>query len=297
MMESAFRPREYKSSIDITTCHASSVDVQRPPVYNAEDYTGYLRKYCKLTGLQLYLHNVPGQQESNQAGGSGTSGVKTNKHRLLPGKRGEKNDAGAAGLLDKHQHEMGLKQFSSISELLNKLKIDLHLSYHSFLKEFISEPNDGVTLLLDLLKVIQLSQTNISGNNNNNNNNNGGNNNNNQEAARLHQAVFKKALADEHECLMCLKLCAEHEDGGLRLVDHPSGLFTISVCVMSNFSKSRVLALQLLTKMCVFSQGHRQVSDAVSMLRLRFGEPVRFKFLIGKTHSELMLMMINLTHT
>jgi hypothetical protein len=27
--------------------------VQRPPVYNSEDYTEYLRKYCKLTGLQV----------------------------------------------------------------------------------------------------------------------------------------------------------------------------------------------------------------------------------------------------
>ena len=54
---------------------------------------------------------------------------------------------------------------------------------------------------------------------------------------------------------------------------------------MSNFSKSRVLALQLLTKMCQYPQGHKQVSDAVSMLRLRFGEPVRFKFLIGRCYS------------
>ena len=27
--------------------------VQRPPVYNSEDYTEYLRKYCKFTGLQV----------------------------------------------------------------------------------------------------------------------------------------------------------------------------------------------------------------------------------------------------
>ena len=27
--------------------------VQRPPVYNSEDYSEYLRKYCKLTGLQV----------------------------------------------------------------------------------------------------------------------------------------------------------------------------------------------------------------------------------------------------
>ena len=80
-----------------------------------------------------------------------------------------------------------------------------------------------------------------------------------RKVARLHQSVFKKALADEHECLLCLKLCVEAEDGGLRLVEHPSGLFTVSVCVMSNFSKSRVLALQLLTKMCTINQGHKQV--------------------------------------
>ena len=246
----------------------ASPDVQRPPVYNAEDYTGYLRKYCKLTGLQLYVNTGA---ENN---------VKTNKQKLLGGKRAEKSEP--LGIFDKHQMEMGLKQFTSISELLNKLKIDLHLSYHSFLKEFISEPNDGVTLLLDLLKVIQLSQTNISGVNSSNH---GGNNSNNNSGANLpaNQSVFKKALVDEHECLLCLKLCAESEEGGMRLVEHPSGLFTIAVCVMSNFSKSRVLALQLLTKMATITTGHKQVSDAVSMLRLRFGEPVRFKFLIGRS--------------
>lgn len=243
----------------------TSTDVQRPPVYNAEDYTGYLRKYCKLTGVQLYVNT-----------GADVT-LKTNKTKLLGGKRAEKTET--LGIFDKHQMEMGLKQFTSISELLNKLKIDLHLSYHSFLKEFISEPNDGVTLLLDLLKVIQLSQTNISGVSNNTNNMTNG------DFAKLHQSVFKKALADEHECLLCLKLCVESEDGGLRLVEHHSGLFTVSVCVMSNFSKSRVLALQLLTKMCTINHGHKQVSDAVSMLRLRFGEPVRFKFLIGRSTS------------
>ena len=96
-----------------------------------------------------------------------------------------------------------------VSQLLQKLRTDLHLSFHSFLKEFVAEPNDGVswflqrgppcpvessfwsraniftkshpwwnpmkertqtktffkvTLLLDLLKMIQLSQTNSNSN-------------------------------------------------------------------------------------------------------------------------------------
>ena len=95
-----------------------------------------------------------------------------------------------------------------------------------------------------------------------------------------------------------------HNLGAAKLVSHPSGLFTVAVCVMSNFSKSRVLALQLLTKMATITTGHKQVSDAVSMLRLRFGEPVRFKFLIGRSAPApgrswgwQRLMMINITHT
>ena len=31
-------------------------EIQRPPVYNAEDYAEYLKKYCKFTGLKLYLN-------------------------------------------------------------------------------------------------------------------------------------------------------------------------------------------------------------------------------------------------
>ena len=81
--------------------------------------------------MQLYLNASP-----EGAKGKAKAGKLRPEEAKLPGER-----------------EMGLKQFTNISELLSKLKMDLHLSYHSFLKEFISEPNDGVTLLLDLLKV------------------------------------------------------------------------------------------------------------------------------------------------
>ena len=52
------------------------------------------------------------------------------------------------------------------------------------------------------------------------------------------------------------------------------------------YSKSRVLSLQLLNRLCDMPNGHKQVSDAISMLRLRFGEPVRFKFLVGMLNSH-----------
>ena len=48
-----------------------------------------------------------------------------------------------------------------------------------------------------------------------------------------------------------------------------------------------IATLQVLARMCSLPTGHKLVADAVSMLRLRFGEPVRFKFLIGKETPNL----------
>ena len=82
----------------------------------------------------------------------------------------------------------------------------------------------------------------------------------NQLGSRANHVMFKKALSDEFETLLCLKICAKFEDGALKLVEHHSGLFTVAVCVMSNYSKSRVLSLQLLTRLCDMNGGHKQVS-------------------------------------
>ena len=38
--------------------------------------------------------------------------------------------------------------FGQVSQLLQKLQTDLHLSFHSFLKEFVAQPNDGVRRIL-----------------------------------------------------------------------------------------------------------------------------------------------------
>ena len=229
-----------------------------PPVYKVCDYILHLRRYCKYSGLQLYLMHT--KDDAKKRGRSRSK------------KREEKEKYG--NILNNYQQdavsqEMGLKQFSTISHLLEKLKEDLNSSNHTFKQQFMNDQNDGLTLLLDILKVIQLSQANITSGLDQN----------------ISKGVFNKALADEHETLVCLKLCAESEAGLKGVAEHPSGLFTISVCVMSNFNKSRVLAMQILEQMCYLSLGHQMVADAITMLRLRFGEPVRFKFIVGKIYS------------
>ncbi|KAI8435582.1 hypothetical protein MSG28_003859 [Choristoneura fumiferana] len=162
---------------------------------------------------------------------------------------------------------MSLRQFGTPSELLTKLRADLRLSFPSFVQEFACEPLDGVALLLELLRNVQLSQAG--------------------EGARGPPAVRRRPLLDELACLQCLWSCSSrYPDCVRRLVAGSNGVYTLTVCIMSTVNKSRVLALQLLTKSCYPpANGHAMVSEALSTLRLRYGEPVRFRFLVGMLQS------------
>ena len=247
-----------------TTCMVSSMAKEVQSSYPVAAYILHLRRYCQHSGLQLYLLQA-------REGRRGRSRSRKREER-------EKY----SNILNSYQQdavsqEMGFKQFSTISHLLQQLKEDLNRPKCSFRKQFLAEGSEGLSLLLDILRVIQLSQANLTSGLDQN----------------INKAIFNKALGDEHETLLCIKLCVEL-DVGLRLVaDHPSGLFTISVCVMSNCNKSRVLALQILEQMCRIDVGHQKVGDAITMLRLRFGEPVRFKFIVGKKcNSYLRLKLI-----
>ncbi|KAK6643065.1 hypothetical protein RUM43_004568 [Polyplax serrata] len=279
----------------------------RPPVYNPEDYAISLKKWGRKTNsgmqLPLYLSQSTGSIEKLSSDGSlhdrghstsstkSSSSTKTsdekhskkekdftlkmekkelkNKENVLH--RGTKNDLNVDFrnpilTLTNQEGEMSLRQFSSVTELLGKLKVDLQLSFPSFVQEFVGDPVDGVTLLLELLRAVQLSQAS-------------------QQQKRPPQ-IFRRALLDEHSCLICLKHCLRCSDATRRLVSSPAGLFTLAVCIMSNVTQSRIIALELLTKACeIPGSGHKAVSEALSTLRLRFGEPVRFRFLVGMLNS------------
>ncbi|XP_053607250.1 uncharacterized protein mwh isoform X2 [Plodia interpunctella] len=225
-----------------------SKEKQRPPIYNAEDYATSLKKWGKkISGTNIY------DLESQEA----------NKTRTLPvnGSKDFRNPCLGVG------EEMTLRQFGSPSELLTKLRADLRLSFPSFVQEFACEPLDGITLLLELLRNVQLSQSG--------------------EGARGPPAVRRRPLLDELACLQCLwSCCSRYPDCVRRLVAGSNGVYTLTVCIMSTVNKSRILALQLLTKACYPpANGHSMISEALSTLRLRYGEPVRFRFLVGMLQS------------
>lgn len=121
--------------------------------------------------------------------------------------------------------------------------------------------------------MIQLSQSNAQTNTSGSTNTTG----------KIPPSIQKRALLDELSCLHCLwSCCTRYSDSTRKLPASPAGLYTLAVCIMSNVNKARILALELLTKACEPpGTGHSAVSEALSTLRLRFGEPVRFRFLVG----------------
>lgn len=121
---------------------------------------------------------------------------------------------------------------------------------YSFVQEFIGDPLDGVTLLLELLRAIQLSQaSNIVPSQPSTSQNSGGtvgNSGNNGPIARIPPAVQRRALLDELACLQCLHCCClRYSDAIRRLTASSAGLFTLAVCIMSNVNKSRIMALEV----------------------------------------------------
>jgi len=65
----------HKSSSSSSSHHQNqNYRENRPPVYNAEDYVAGLKRFCKLTGLQLYLNNNVCQHTNGQEQINGVMG-------------------------------------------------------------------------------------------------------------------------------------------------------------------------------------------------------------------------------
>lgn len=245
---------------------------QRPPVYNAEDYILSLKKFGRRTsgaGESKSIYDTSEERNSNAK--SSTLPAKGSKNPIQP--------------LPDEECEMSLKQFGSITDLLTKLRADLRASFPSFVQEFVAAPLDGVSQLLDVLRSIQLSQQNGIGQTN--------------TTGKMNAQTYqRRALLDELACLQCLNLCCMRSpEARIRIGTSTVGLMPLASAATGQGIRSRILALQLLTIACdkhaagvhssqkgVYS-GHTSVSEALSTLRLRCGEPVRFRLLVGMLNS------------
>ncbi|XP_037941862.1 uncharacterized protein LOC119674778 [Teleopsis dalmanni] len=261
-----------------------SKENQRPPVYNPEDYVQSLKKFGKRQSgknpRSIYdTHDTKNANSANNTDDAYRSSTLPNKHSEYksPIPTPPESDS-----------EMSLRQFSSVTDLLTKLRADLRVSFPSFVQEFVATPSDGVSLLLEVLRAIQLSQAANSP----------------MPAAQMTnsmprntQSYQRRALLDELACLQCISLCCSRSvEATARLGTTPIGLMPLASSATGQGIRARILAMQLMTAACdkntlghnsqkIVIAGHTAVSEAMSTLRLRCSEPVRFRLLIGMLNS------------
>ncbi|XP_017017759.1 uncharacterized protein mwh isoform X1 [Drosophila kikkawai] len=260
-----------------------SKENQRPPVYNPEDYVYSLRKFTKgsSSGKKQSIYDVStGMSAKEEASRSAT----------LPAKHSEYKSPIPAPPVN--EREMSMRQFGSITDLLTKLRADLRVSFSSFVQEFVATPADGISHLLEVLRAIQMAQASnapapMPGASSS------------LAMTRNPQSYQRRALLDELSCLQCLSICCSRSlDAIARLGNTPVGLMPLASSATGQGIRARILALQLLASACdrqpfgsgtgshkIASAGHTAVSDAMSTLRLRCSEPVRFRLLVGILNS------------
>ncbi|GBL92054.1 hypothetical protein AVEN_102603-1 [Araneus ventricosus] len=165
--------------------------------------------------------------------------------------------------------ELGLTEAPKCSQLLSSLKDDLRCATTIFMEDFIG--SGGVECLLDVLRVCQARQNDTKA-----------------PKGRHQQTLQKKMSSCQYDCLLCLKYTVQNPKSVIRVTDDAHGLSSICSCFMSTFPKSRILALQLLVRVLeISSRGHALILEALTAIRVLFGEPVRFKFLVGLLQSSI----------
>lgn len=119
--------------------------------------------------------------------------------------------------------------FTSSNRLMHLQQVPRWFCYCSFVQEFASPPADGITLLLETLRGVQLAQSSPP-----------------SSGHTGPRVGTRRAALDELGCVECLAACTERcTDAPRLLVQAQPGLLALAVCLTSSLNRSRVLALQV----------------------------------------------------
>eukprot|EP00105_Crassostrea_gigas_P036192 XP_019920340.1 PREDICTED: formin-like protein CG32138 isoform X2 [Crassostrea gigas] len=156
-----------------------------------------------------------------------------------------------------------------VSHLLQKLRLDLKMSYQWFIEDFCKRENNGLTLLLNLLRNIQKIAKEM-----------------NSVPSKEKAQTRKRLLSEELDCLVCVKFCLRAQMASKVLLDSTYGLESVASALMSSFTKSRIAALEIMSLILREPGGFSRNVDCFTYFRLKNCEPVRFKFLVSMLMSR-----------
>ncbi|XP_062615904.1 formin-like protein 1 [Saccostrea cucullata] len=156
-----------------------------------------------------------------------------------------------------------------VSYFLQKLTLDLKMSYQWFIEDFCKKENDGLALLLTLLRNIQKTTKEMT-----------------SVPSKERAQIRKRLLTDEYDCLVCIKFCLRAQSASKILLDSTYGLESVASALMSSHTKSRVAALEIMSLILREPGGFSRNIDCFTYFRLKNCEPVRFKFLVNMLMSR-----------
>ncbi|XP_076458383.1 uncharacterized protein LOC143292089 [Babylonia areolata] len=232
----------------------------RAPIYSVSHYIAYLRRFVADTSA------------ASSANSGGSSGGAADKKEEKRRRQASARKAGPSP-----------DGIDPLSYFLRKLKLDLKVSYDSFVRDFVSSENQGVGLLLQLLSNLQSPST-------------GGGGGKGSSSSSLNTTTtitttplddYKKAVTDEYDCLLCIKFCLRVQSGVNQLMEQTDGLHRIATGVQGSSSKARITCLEILT-LCLQldRRGVERVVEAFTLVRLRTGQSVRFKMVVSMLHTR-----------
>ncbi|XP_059158644.1 formin-like protein 1, partial [Physella acuta] len=144
-----------------------------------------------------------------------------------------------------------------------------------FVEDFVRAPNNGLRLLLTLLKNLQALSSNPTATT--------------PRAApkgTLRMDEYKKNMVDEQDCLLCIKYTLRIRSAVEEILEYNPGLYTVVTCLMSNYSRSRITALEILTLILTGPTSVDKVLDAFTSMRIHFAESTRFKILVNMMYTR-----------
>ncbi|MFT7801070.1 formin-like protein 3 isoform X1 [Arapaima gigas] len=149
------------------------------------------------------------------------------------------------------------------TKVLQELEISLRTNHIGWVREFLSEENRGLDVLVDHLSFAQrlLNKT-----------------------AKNSQLVSQKD--DVHVCIMCLRAVMNYQYGFNLVMSHPHAVNEIALSLNNNNFRTKALVLELLAAVCLVRGGHEIILSAFDHFKRVCKEKRRFERLMEYFHSE-----------
>ncbi|XP_076094984.1 formin-like protein 3 isoform X3 [Mytilus galloprovincialis] len=181
---------------------------------------------------------------------------------------------------------------SSSTQVLRDLEISLRTNHIEWVREFLSEENHGLDVLVDYLSFTQvvmrreqllnkeksasldglsrsptrrLKRSNTIGS---------------PRSIKNSKLNFGEARDDVHVCIMCLRAIMNHQYGFNLVIAHKHAINCIALSLNHKSLRTKALVLELLAAVCLVSGGHEIILSAFDNFKQVCGEAHRFETLM-----------------